>query len=277
MSATHEWDAESRKGYAGSAGEQIHFRVWGEAQMHASPDLYCFHPSRFTGLAFATIAPFLAKGRRVIAPDFPGYGGSDAQDGAPSIDNYSAAMKTVAAQLSPGLTIDVAGFHTGCLVAAEVAQRSDLHVRKAVLIDIPAFNPQDTAAMREQFAGDFPLGPQMDCLTVPWTKVFEPRRETQGAKQAFALFAEILRSGEGQDRAFLAAANYPWEERLPKVRAQVLALATQSILLEQTRVAAKMLPGAKLHERLDVTRSVLDENAQSIAADIDAFLTGERT
>ena len=276
LSKSHEWDADSRKGYVGKAGNQVHFRIWGEAQAHAAPDLYCFHPGRFTGLAFATIAPFLAEGRRVIAPDFPGYGGSDGASEAPSIAAYADAMLAVAAQLSPGLTVDVLGFHTGCLVAAETAQRSSLHVRKAVLIDIPAFDAETTAAMLEEFSTNVPLGPDMDCLSVPWTKVFEARRETQGERRAFALFAETLRSGEAQNGAFVAAANYPWAERFPSMRAQVLALATQSSLLEQTRLAASVLSNATLLERLDVKRSVLDENAASIAADIDAFLAGER-
>jgi pimeloyl-ACP methyl ester carboxylesterase len=66
-----------RKGYTDGPFGQIHWRMMdavGEATM---PDLYCLHPSPFSGLAYTNVMPMLAQNRRVIAPDYPGYGGSD--------------------------------------------------------------------------------------------------------------------------------------------------------------------------------------------------------
>jgi hypothetical protein len=49
-------------------------------------------------------------------------------------------------------------------------------------------------------------------------------------------------------------------------------LTTQSPLLEGSKAAANLIPGAKLLERLNITRSVLDEAAAQTALDVMAFL-----
>ena len=85
------------------------------------PDLYCLHPSPFSGLAYTNVMPMLAQNRRVIAPDYPGYGGSDPFKAHPSIAEYAEAMLAVMDDLTRGGTVDLTGFHTGNLVAGEMS------------------------------------------------------------------------------------------------------------------------------------------------------------
>ena len=95
-----------RKGYADGQFGQVHWRALGQG---ARPDLVCIHPAPFTGVAFSTIMPHLARDRRVIAPDYPGYGGSDPHRPDPSV-----------------------------LMAIEVSLTHPDKVRRIALIDVPA-------------------------------------------------------------------------------------------------------------------------------------------
>lgn len=261
-----------RKGYSTIDGSQVHWRMWGERNVGRAPDLYCFHPAPFSGLAFENFAPLLVERRRVIAPDYPGYGGSDAPTGKLSIELIAQAMAGLAATLSGERPIDVLGFHTGCLVAVEIQRVSECHVRKACLIDIPAFEDEMAAQMVAKFSQPFVVGEDLASLEAPWNGTFKPRLATQGPDQAIALLAEQLRAGRNVNEAFRAAFSYPWKERFPASTAGTLIIASTSGLLDGTLKSARIIPAAQLVERLEIARSVLDESGKATAADVLAFL-----
>ena len=261
-----------RKGYSTIDGRQMHWRMWGEPNIGLAPDLYCFHPAPFSGLAFENFAPRLADGRRVIAPDYPGYGGSAAPDHELSIEVIARAMAGLAATLSGDGLIDVLGFHTGCLVAVEVQRVPGCHVRKACLIDIPAFESEMAEQMVEKFSQPFEVGEELASLEAPWNGTFKPRMATQGPDQALALLAEQLRAGRNVNEAFRAAFSYPWKERFSTSTAQTLIVASKSGLLEGTLKSAEIIPGTQLVERLDIERSVLDQSGEATAGEVLAFL-----
>lgn len=267
----------SSRGYSGNGYRQLHWRMWQPADASPqAPDLYCFHPAPFSGMSYDKIAPLLAEGRRVIAPDYPGYGGSDALGSEPAIADYAAAMKAVIDDLSEGMSedraVDVLGFHTGCLVAVELAALSSAAVRKACLIDIPAMDAETSARMVEQHKGAIPLSEDIASIQPIWDSTFVKRIEAQGVEQSFALFAEHLRAGIMANQAFAAAFAYPWEERFPSHAHETLVIASQSMLLDGTIRAAGLLPNAKLVERRDITRFVLDEAASLTAQEVLNFL-----
>lgn len=263
-----------RKGYSTIDGRQVHWRMWGEPNVGRAPDLYCFHPAPFSGLAYENFAPRLAEGRRVVAPDYPGYGGSAAPDETLTIEIIARAMAGLAATLSGERPIDVLGFHTGCLVSVEIQRVRGCQVRKACLIDIPAFEDDMATQMVEKFSRPFLVDEDLASLEAPWNGTFKPRMATQGPDQALALLAEQLRAGRDVNDAFRAAFSYPWKQRFPSVSTQTLILASKSGLLEGTLKSAEIMPGAKLVERTDITRSVLDESGEATAAEVLAFLEG---
>ncbi len=100
------------------------------------------------------------------------------------------------------------------------------------------------------------------------------RIESQGMGRSFAMFVEQLRHGEAMNAGFHAGFSYPLEDRLARVGGDVTVLASQSGLLEATRRAAGLIQGAKLVERLDITRAVLDEAAPVTANAVLAILNG---
>ncbi|WP_417608674.1 alpha/beta fold hydrolase [Parasphingorhabdus sp.] len=261
-----------RKGYSDGPFGQIHWRLVEPEETPSEPDLYCLHPAPFSGLAFTQILPFLARRRRVIAPDFPGHGGSDRFKTEPSILEYSTAMRAVAADLSGAAPVDIMGFHTGNLVAVEMALANDSPVRKLALVDVPAYDSETRKSLLFKMGRPFQITPDIQCLNAAWHRGMTGRLESHGLDRCFALFAEQLRHGNGMHAAFHASFSYDVEARLPLVDRPSLIMATQSGLLQPTRRAAQLMPQARLIERLDIKRGVLDQGAQHTAQEILPFL-----
>ena len=262
--------AAIRRGYSDTPQGQIHWRMLGKKA--GAADLYCLHPAPFSGLAFTEIMPYLAQlqgsGRRVIAPDFPGHGGSDPFLAEPSIADYAQAMLAVIGDLSGGGPVAVLGFHTGCLVAAEMALLAPEMVGRLVLIDVPAFTPQ---IRREQLASSAQppeITPELASIAPMWERGITRRLASQSIERAFALFTEHMRHGSAMHAGFYAGFTYELEARLPQVTHPTTIIASQSGLLDATRRSAMLMPSATLVERLDITRAVLDQAAPETAKSV---------
>jgi pimeloyl-ACP methyl ester carboxylesterase len=130
----------------------VHRLATGPAEL---TPLICLHPAPFDGTYFAEFAQRFNGERRVLAPDYPGYGGSDAPPSQPSIDDYAAALLQVLDELTTG-KVHLLGFHTGCLVACEMARQQSQHVADLVLIDIPYFNGDEQCEKYRQSVTDQP-------------------------------------------------------------------------------------------------------------------------
>ncbi len=257
------------KSYVDGPAGQIHTRHWdGSAGAEASPSLLCLHPAPYSGAYFETVAPLLTERWQVIAPDYPGYGGSSPCRGEASISDYAAAMAAVADDVSPSTPVDVLGFHTGCLVAIEMAAMSPDRVRRLILIDVPYFDAATREAMLTKFPVPKPLSTSLDGLADAWGFTVTKRLDDMPLSRAYELFVEQARAGEGTNAAFRAAFSYPCEDRFSTMMHSTTIIATQSGLLEASRNAAKAMPHAALVERLDIKRSVMEEAALQIAPTI---------
>ncbi len=258
------------KGYSDGPFGQVHWRACGERG--DAPDLVCLHPAPFSGLAFTAIMPLLATERRVIAPDFPGHGGSDPHRSDASIGDYAKAMQSVVHDFSPDRSVDVLGFHTGCLVACELALLASDAVRSLVLIDVPAFDETTRQSHLAESSAPPRFTEDMASLASAWERGITRRVESQGMARSFEMFVEQLRHGEAMNAGFHAGFMYPVEDRLAAVDHPTTIIATQSMLLEPSRRAASLIPATRLVERLDITRAVVDEAAGPIAAEVLASL-----
>ncbi len=260
-----------RMGYCDGPDGQIHYRQIGE-QVSDTPPLICLHPAPFSGLAFSAIMPHLAQGRMVIAPDFPGHGGSHAFRSDPAIADYAKAMLSVVEQVCSDGPVDLLGFHTGCLVASEMALMRADALRHIVLLDVPAFDPETRAAYLASAAAPPGFTADIASLEPAWDRGITRRIESQGMERSFEMFVEQLRHGERMNAGFHAGFTYPIEERLSALTHATTVIASQSMLLGASRRAADLIPDAKLVERLDITRAVLDEAAPEMAGAVLAEL-----
>ncbi|MBT8444766.1 MAG: alpha/beta hydrolase, partial [Gammaproteobacteria bacterium] len=253
----------------------LHLHCMPAGRAEDQPPLLCLHPAPYSGAWFATVMPLLNQGRVVIAPDYPGYGGSAPTETEPSIRDYADAMLDLLDDMSIARA-DVVGFHTGCLVGAEMSLVRADRVRRLILIDVPCFSGEERrklyarAVTPRRFDAD-PAG-----LTEEWHRNVEQRLDAMPFDRAFELFVESLRAGDRSHWAFHAAFNYPSDERFPDLTKPVHVIATGSGLLDATRAAARLLPNVRLVECTDITRAVFEEGAGRISIEILAALGAKR-
>ncbi len=118
--------------------------------------IVCLHPVPFDGSYFASFATSFTGERNIWAPDYPGYGESAAPQLQPSIDDYAGALLAALLTLTPG-KLHLLGFHTGCLVACEMARQKPGRIGDLVLIDVPYFNG---IAQQEKYAESVTARPE---------------------------------------------------------------------------------------------------------------------
>ncbi len=260
------------KGYSDGPEGQVHWRMAAAQSGNMKPDLYCFSPAPFSSLAYTTIMPYLADDRRVIAPDYPGQGSSEGGSATPSISQYAETMIAVIKGQSGAEPVTLTGFHSGCLVAVEVALIAPEMVSQIVLVDVPAFDPETRAKYLPAVGAPFEMSSEIESLSKSWDMAVTKRLETQPLERSFAMFADSASNGPRINATFHAAFTYDVEGRFGALETPTGIIATKSGLLEPTRHAAQLISQSAFKERLDITSSVLDQNASETASEILAFL-----
>lgn len=253
---------------------QIHLGIFPPRARVAAPALVCLHPFPYSGRFFETLAPLMGAGRPVCAPDCPGYGGSDSPPRMLSMEEIAITMHQALAACRSRLSVpfDLLGFHSGCLLAVEMARLEPDRVRKMALVDVPYFTPDEQAGRYPQSTADPGYSEALSSLEDVWE--FSVRKRIGGMpfERAFSNFTELLRAGERANWGYHATLTYPCAPRFEEVRHDTLVVATQYMLKEHTRKAAADIPGATFVERKDVTRAVMEEGAPAIAGEVLAFL-----
>jgi pimeloyl-ACP methyl ester carboxylesterase len=260
-----------RKCYVESSAGDIHVRELAAENSQAAP-LVCLHPAPSSSLYFETALPLLNKRRRVIAPDYPGYGGSAKQESPPSIEEYAGAMLEVVNGLDIDGPVDILGFHTGCLVGLEMALQMPQRVGKLVLCDVPYFTNDVRQKLRDDMAKPMPISADLESLEGAWTFNVSNRLPAIPLPRAFDLFVEHLRGGAHDYFAFDAAFTYPCEEKFAELERRADVIATQSGLLEPSRAAAAVLQDVRLLEALEIESPVFETGAEAISERILSVL-----
>lgn len=249
----------------------VHLRYLAARDAERRPPLLCLHPAPYSGIYFTTVMPLLNAGRAIIAPDYPGYGGSTPPPAPPSVGDYASAILDVIDDMSIE-SADVVGFHTGCLVGCEMALLDSATIRRLVLIDIPFFAGDERVDLLARTTQPRGFDADPDGLASEWDSTVTQRLDSMPFARAFELFVESLRAGNRSHWGFHAAFTYLADQRFPNVTTPTHVIATRSRLLEPTRQAAVVLPNATLVERLDIERAVFEEGAERIAVEIDTAL-----
>ncbi len=257
--------ATIEKTYATTSYGQVHARFLKPRSDETAAPLVCLHPAPSSGLYFTTVMPLLNDVRRVIAPDYLGYGGSDAPGSDPGIVDYAGATLEFLDAGGIDGPFDVLGFHTGCLVGTEMAIRAPERFRRLVLCDVPYFEAAQRPALREQMAQPMGISGDMACLEKAWRFNVDSRIEHVPMPRTFELFAEHLRAGDNDYRGFGAAFSYDCEARFAELDADVVLLATQSALHAPTVAVAKVIRDAVFVDVPEVTTAVFELGAEAIA------------
>jgi pimeloyl-ACP methyl ester carboxylesterase len=271
MDAKVERRSGSRRAYADAQGGLIHYRYAG-LPGGRSP-LLLLHPVPSSSLVYETFMAEIGRDRTVIAPDLPGYGMSDAPEDPPSIADYASAMLALEAKLGLGL-LDVMGYHTGGLVAAEMARQQPSVVRKIVMIGAFALNEDERSKMR-QGVGDIPLDQRASGFAQGWTN-FKNNFWRMGAddQRRWSLYVEAQRAPQISWWGHRATADYDLAATLAELAQPILVLNPDDDLRRFTDRVSPHLKTGRVHSLPDWTHGFIDAEAAETGRLVRAFLDG---
>lgn len=236
----------------------------------------CFAPNPASGNYFRLFMTELGRDRAMFAPDYPGLGASDPPPEPPDLAGYAGAMADALEALGFGAQgsgpVDVCGYHTGAMVAVELAvSRPDL-VRRLVLAGIPYFDAEGRARMYAENFVDRPIGEDLAHLQGSWDFAVSNRNPGVSLERGYDNFVDVIRAKYRRPWAYHAVFSYPAEERAPLVRQPVLILNTHGSLAEETRAAAPLFPNATLVEIPELHHGIFDVGPDILAGHARPFL-----
>lgn len=232
--------------------------------------LVCIHPAPLSGRMFRSLLPDLGQDRSVYAPDLPGCGESDAPEAAPSIADYAAAVGDLLDSLRLR-QVDLLGYQTGSLAAAELAIARPEQVRRVLLAGTPVFDARE----RETFnARPWPARARDDGshLVEEWQRI----RRSRGVHATVARLGEdlaaALRAGDAASWGTAAAANYAAGERLPLVRQPVLLLRPRDEFWDMTGRGEALLREVRRVDLPEQNGGLFDTGSVEVARYAREFL-----
>ena len=234
--------------------------------------LVCFHQSPMSGRTFRGFLELMGRDRSVYAPDTPGFGESDPPPSKPSIADYAGAMLDFLEQMR-FRKVDLLGYHTGSLIAAEVALARPELVRHVVMVAVPVLTDEERAAFRHS---PWPLPPAEDGshLLKEWQFSQKWRGPGVTLEQLSRGYAEKLRNGPQAWWGANAVMDYPARERLAQLKAPVLVLRPKDDLWEATQRVRNVLRDARVVELPQYGHGLFDVAPQAVVDATAAFLKG---
>lgn len=260
-----------RKAYADGPFGQIHYRYSGNKNSAEVP-LMCLHASPLSGILYEYWLAEMGKDRFAVAPDTPGYGGSDTPAEPPLIGDLADAM--IGFMDSLGLqTVDVMGYHTGSFTSADLAMRYPDRIRKVIMISAPIFDEAMIADYKTRIYD--PAPPLADVLASTAENLKKNGRGmfrdmTEERYEDVSL--ERLRHFRTGNWGFRAAFAYDLTAALPKIDHPVLVLNPEDDLWELTPKAKPFLNNGRIHDLPGWTHGHLDLHTEEMANIVRAFL-----
>ena len=267
-----------RRGYTACRFGHLHYRTAGPDNP-VQPPIVLLHQNPSSSLEYEPLIAALARDRRVYAFDTPGYGMSDAPPPRPTIADYAAAFADGLDALGKAGTlsgpVDLYGFHSGTVLAAELAIARPDWVRKAVMTGIPMYS----AAIRAEKLAETEAFPAPDeegevikgLLARLWTYVVGNRDKGVPLGKAVLNFADKARVLDRFTWAYRAVWSWDYD-RLRSVPCPVLVLQPAEALRDVSLEAARLIPGAVVCELPDLDRDIFDIAPERIAHEIRLFL-----
>ncbi len=249
------------------------YRDVGFGRMHyldATPDrevsrpVVCLHASPRSGRDFGGIPEVLGHDRRVIAPDFPGLGGSAAPAAPMTMEQWDDSVLALLDQLGVG-EFDVFGYHTGSVAAVDLALRAHDRVKNVAVISLPLMEQAAREQHLASIAPDLIVREDGSHLIELWQKKWPFRGSTQSLELFDAFMSEYVRSGPYNFWAYRALFGYPLETNLAKVSQPVLVFNPKDEISDNTRAAVPLLPDGRLIDVAPWAYGMLDTNAEDIA------------
>ena len=248
--------SDIKRRFVDLAHGQIHYRTAGDGA-----PLVLLHASPGSSRQMVGLIGDLADTARVIAPDTPGNGDSDALPlEVPEITDLAAAC--LAFLDAMGLDrVRLYGSHTGAAIASELAILAPERVERLVLDGVQVLTPEEREVVLSRYA--FPFTPDLEgaylmrafqfCrdqyLFYPWYDRTAAGQRTGGLPHPRDLHnwvVEVLKASQTYHLNYRAAFRWVAPDRLPLVQCPTLLLAAENDpLIGDTRDVAPALPDGR--------------------------------
>lgn len=263
----------ARRTYIDGPFGQIHVRIAGDRMM-GPPPLFCFHMSPMSSRIYERFIDVAGRDRFAVAVDTPGFGMSDPPPGPPAIADYARSMWAAIEALGARGPVDVMGYHTGSMIAADLAADHPDLVRRVVLVSAPIFTEAERAQMRRLYA-PVPLALDGSHLLKRWAGyVRHNLGRGRGLEDVADMFPEGLLGRRNSWWGHHAAFSYAPDMRLPQIGLPVLLLNPGDDLQQETRRAAALIGHGRTVELPAWGHGFLDgftnDALQLVAAFLDA-------
>lgn len=239
-----------RRAYADGQFGQIHYRIAAPETDAGKPPLICLHQSPKCGLEFETFMGAASRDRTVIAPDYPGYGMSDAapSEEATTIPMYAEEMWRVADALGYE-KVDLFGNHTGAKVAAEMAMRRGSNVHAIAMISAAILTDEEREMFKDMFT-PIPLDEAHSRFKISWARIVERQGPGQTLEMMDRSMYMNMMGGEAYEWGHVAAFAWgkPFDEALSKLPHRITLLNPTDDLTECTRRADKLMRNGEIIE-----------------------------
>lgn len=255
---------------------QVHVRIARPAQQGTSPPLVLFHPTPYSGDYFHSFMKVMATDRTVIAIDTPGYGDSDRPSALPSIGDYArsaaAALDALGIAGNPEQKIDVLGYHTGGLIAAELAVIRPGLVRRLALPGLPFYTGKARTEAYARNAKPEPVKADGSHLLDRWEFTTAATEVGLSQQRGQEHFNDSMQCYPHCWEAYHAVFTWPSERRLAKITQPVLLITNAGSLKEETEAAREFLADSRLIHFPEITLGGFDLHTDKLAAAVRSFL-----
>jgi pimeloyl-ACP methyl ester carboxylesterase len=183
------------------------------------PPLVLLHQTPRSVDEFAEVLPLLARERRVVAIDTPGYGCSDRVPGQPSVEDYAGAVLDALDALEIGRFVPV-GHHTGEIIAVELAASAPDRVDRVALSG-PVDLDEAGREYLKPFFRQWTIAPDGSHLAEKFGKFLQ---WVPNPPLVQRLVVDLFRAGTASEQGHFATTCYRMEDRLPLVRCPALLM-----------------------------------------------------
>lgn len=266
-----------RKRYVDGPYGQLHLREAGEAHGNNRPVLL-LHQNPSSSFEYEPLIRELAKDRRVVAFDTPGYGNSDGPPEPLSMEGYASAMAQSldAVGLGKENSFDVYGFHTGSLLAIEMALARPDAVRQIALTGIPMRSAAERAELLAKARQPLVLDEQgtvaINQARQLWDYVVASRTPGIPLAHQAALWVDKFRAFDKSSWAYVGVWGYDYE-RLKRVSCPALLIQPDEAINDVSLAASRLIPNSTVIQLPQFKRDVLDipDAVSAIAAAMRDF------
>jgi len=264
---------EIRRGYVEVDGRQVHYR---EAGVETAPTVLLLHQSPSHSAMYDALMRELGDRYHLIAPDNPGFGGSDPLlPGTVTIAAYATVIDgfLTALDIVPDF---VFGHHTGASIAVQWAHDFPGRARAMALSGPPLLDDALRASL-PSMAEPFPETADGAHVASMWQRI---RGKDEEAPLAITLRETLsaLACGDSYLDSYRAVAAQDFESLLPSINIPVLVFASEAdILFEAVAPTVAALPRGERGTLGVAARTyVCEREADKVAALLHQFYVRQR-